>query len=215
MTTAVLVLAGYLAGSIPFGLWLVRWSTGEDIRRHGSGNIGATNVWRAYGARYGVPVILFDAGKGLVPALLGALLVDDLAGVLAGGAAMAGHWRPLFLRFRRGGKTVATAGGVLLGVAPLVGALAPPVWIAAFLLTRYASVASLLSALALPVLAVLFGEPWPVIAFGVGAGVAVFLLHRPNIGRLRAGTENRFEFRRRGKGGANRPRTVGEEAHET
>src|SRR5215213_751254 len=121
MTTAIVVAAGYLAGSMPFGYWLVRLVKHDDIRRHGSGNIGATNVWRAYGRWLGVPVIGLDILKGLVPALVATLLVGELAGVLAGGAAMLGHWRPLFLRFRKGGKTVAAAGGTFFGVAPLLG----------------------------------------------------------------------------------------------
>jgi glycerol-3-phosphate acyltransferase PlsY len=196
-TTGILITAGYLLGSVPFGLWLVRWRTGDDIRRHGSGNIGATNVWRAYGRSYGIPVILFDVAKGFVPALLGAWLVNDLAGVLAGGAAMAGHWRPLYLGFARGGKTVATTGGTFLGVAPVVGVLAAVLWLAVFGIFRYASLASIVTACALPVMAALLGEPWPVVAFGAAAAVAVLLLHRANIGRLRRGTENRFDFGRR------------------
>jgi glycerol-3-phosphate acyltransferase PlsY len=197
VTTALLVLAGYLAGSMPFGYWLVHLVKHDDIRRHGSGNIGATNVWRAYGRWLGAPVILLDVLKGLVPALVATLLAGDLAGVLAGGAAMLGHWRPLFLGFARGGKTVATAGGTLFGVAPLVGLAAAGVWVVFFLLSRYASVASLVAAASIPVVAWALGEPWSVIAFGAGAAVAVALLHKANIRRLLAGTENRFELRRR------------------
>jgi acyl phosphate:glycerol-3-phosphate acyltransferase len=195
--TGILVAAGYLAGSMPFGYWLVRLVEHDDIRLHGSGNIGATNVWRVYGRRLGLSVIVLDVLKGLVPALVATLLVGDLAGVLAGGAAMLGHWRPLFLRFARGGKMVATAGGTLFGVAPLVGLAAAAVWIVLFLAVRYASVASMLSAAAIPVLAWALGEPWPVIAFGAAAGVAVAALHRTNVRRLLAGTENRFQLRRR------------------
>jgi glycerol-3-phosphate acyltransferase PlsY len=194
---AILVAAGYLAGSMPFGYWLVRLVKHDDIRRHGSGNIGATNVWRTYGRWLGIPVIVLDVLKGLVPALVATLIVGDLAGVLAGGAAMLGHWRPLFLRFERGGKTVATAGGTLLGVAPVVGLAAGAVWIAVFLLFRYASAASIVSAASIPVLAWALGEPWPVIAFGVCAALVVLVLHRANIRRLSDGTENRFELRRR------------------
>lgn len=196
MTTALLVTAAYLLGSVPAGLWLVRWRTGEDVRRHGSGNIGGTNVWRSFGRRFGIPVILFDACKGLVPAALGAWLVGDLAGVLAGGAAMLGHWRPLWLRFAKGGKTVATACGTFLGVAPLVGLVGAALWVVLFGVTRYASVASMLAVSALPLAAALLGEPWPVVAFGAIAAVAVSLLHRANIVRLRKGSENRFEIRR-------------------
>jgi glycerol-3-phosphate acyltransferase PlsY len=195
MSTALLVLAGYLLGSMPWGYWLVRIVKRDDIRRHGSGNIGGTNVWRVYGWRLGLPVVLLDTAKGFVPALVGALAVSDLAGVLAGAAAMLGHWRPLFLRWQRGGKMVATCGGAFLGVAPVVGGLGAAVWIAVFLLFRYASLASILAALSLPIVAALLDEPWPVLVFAAAAAVAVVVLHRANIARLRSGTENRFKFR--------------------
>jgi len=168
----------------------------QDIRRAGSGNIGATNVWRTYGARYGVPVMLADTLKGFVPALLATIFVGHLAGVIAGGAAMLGHWRPLFMKFARGGKAVATCGGAFLGVAPVVGGIGAAVWILVFAVCRYASVASITAALSLPVVAAALGEPWPVIAFAAIAALAVAVLHRPNISRLRAGTETRFRFRR-------------------
>jgi glycerol-3-phosphate acyltransferase PlsY len=196
MTEAAVVLAGYLIGSLPFGYWVVRAVRGEDIRRQGSGNIGATNVWRVHGRRYGIPVMLLDVAKGFVPAVIGVLVSGDLLGVLAGGAAMAGHWRPLFLGFQRGGKTVATAGGVFWGVAPLVALVGALVWIVLFVVVRYASVASMAAAASLPLVAWALGEPWPVIVFGAIAAFVVVTLHRANIGRLRAGTESRFHFRR-------------------
>lgn len=174
----------------------MRLLRGVDIRSVGSGNIGATNVWRTYGARLGAPVMALDVAKGFVPALLATLFVGHLAGVLAGGAAMLGHWRPLFLRFARGGKVVATCGGAFLGVAPVVGGIGAAVWILVFAVFRYASVASIVAALSLPVVAVALGEPWPVDAFAGAAALAVLVLHRANIGRLRAGTESRFRFRR-------------------
>jgi glycerol-3-phosphate acyltransferase PlsY len=193
---AAVVVAGYLLGSCPWGYWLVRVFKGEDIRRSGSGNIGATNVWRTYGRSLGVPVILLDVLKGFVPALLGLVLVSTLCGIVAGAAAMVGHWRPLFLRFDKGGKMVATAGGVLWGVAPLVAAAGGAIWILVFVTTRYASLASILTAASIPVLALLFGYPTSVVVFGVAAAAAVTFLHRANLRRLRAGTENRFHFRR-------------------
>ncbi len=196
MTAVLVVLGGYLLGSMPFGYWLVRLAKGEDVRKAGSGNIGASNVWRTYGKTYGIPIVLLDIAKGFVPALVGTLLVDELVGVLAGGAAMLGHWRPLFLSFQKGGKMVATAAGTLLGVASLLGALAAAIWLAVFLLSRYASVGSLVTAVALPFVALALGEPWSVIGFAVVAGVAVIFLHRTNIARLRAGTESRFRLRR-------------------
>src|SRR5947199_8852993 len=197
MTTALLVVAGYVLGSMPWGYWLVRLVKRDDIRRHGSGNVGGTNVWRVYGWRLGLPVVLLDTAKGFAPALVATLIVSHLAGVLAGAAAMLGHWRPLFLRWQRGGKVVATCGGAFLGVAPVVGGIGAGVWIVVFLVFRYASLASIVAALTLPVAAVLLDEPWPVLAFAAGAAAAVLVLHRPNIARLRAGTENRFRFRRR------------------
>jgi acyl phosphate:glycerol-3-phosphate acyltransferase len=193
---AIAIVAGYLAGSIPSGYWLVAAFRRVDIRTLGSGNIGGTNVWRVFGWRLGLPVVLVDTVKGFVPALLATLTVSHLAGVLAGAAAMLGHWRPLFLRWQRGGKMVATCGGAFLGVAPIVGGIGAGIWILCFLLFRYASVASMVAACSLPVVAVLISEPWPVIAFAAAAAVAVVSLHRANIARLRAGTESRFRFRR-------------------
>ena len=209
MTTLLLVAAGYLAGSIPTGYWLVRATRGVDIRTLGSENIGGTNVWRVFGWRYGLPVVLLDTAKGFAPALVATLVVGHLAGVLAGAAAMLGHWRPLFLGWRRGGKMVATCGGAFLGVAPVVGGLGAVVWLAVFLLLRYASVASIVAAASLPVIAALLGEPWPVLAFGGAAALAVLVLHRANLARLRAGTENRFQLRRRRDGRPRREAAAG------
>src|SRR5436309_6302045 len=160
MTTALLVIGGYLLGSMPWGYWLVRLVRHDDIRQHGSGNIGGTNVWRVYGWRLGLPVVLLDTAKGFVPALVATLMVSHLAGVLAGAAAMLGHWRPLFLRWQRGGKVVATTGGAFLGVAPVVGGIGAGVWIVVFLVFRYASLASIVAALSMPVIAASLAEPW-------------------------------------------------------
>ena len=151
MTTALLVAAGYVLGSMPWGYWLPRLFKHDDIRQHGSGNIGGTNVWRVYGWKLGAPVVVLDTLKGFAPAFVATLTVSHLAGVLAGGAAMLGHWRPMFLRWQRGGKVVATCGGAFLGVAPIVGGIGAAVWIVTFLLFRYASLASIVSALAVPV----------------------------------------------------------------
>jgi glycerol-3-phosphate acyltransferase PlsY len=194
---AVLVVVGYLAGSIPAGYWLVRVAKGVDIRTVGSGNVGATNVWRTFGRNYGLPVMLFDVAKGLAPALVATLTVSHLAGVLAGAAAMIGHARPLFMRFQKGGKMVATTGGAILGVAPLVGAAAIGVFLVVFLLGRYVSVASIVATASLAPIAAALGEPWPVIVMGAVAFVAVVILHRSNIQRLRSGTESRANLRRR------------------
>ena len=196
MTTALLIAGGYILGSMPWGYWLTLLVEHQDIRTHGSGNIGGTNVWRVYGWRLGLPVVLLDTAKGFVPALVGTIVVSHLVGVRAGAAATLGHWRPLFLRWQRGGKIVATTGGAFLGVAPIVGGIGAAVWIAVFLGFRYASLASITAALSLPLAAVLLDEPWPVIVFAAAAALGVIVLHRANIARLRAGTESRFRFRR-------------------
>ena len=192
MVPVLLVVAGYVMGSMPWGLWLVRLFRGEDIRTQGSGNIGATNVWRVHGRRLGLPAVLLDTAKGFVPAFVATRLESHGIGVLAGGAAMLGHYRPLFLRFRKGGKMVATAGGAFLGVAPIVGGIAAGVWLVVFGVTRYASVASVTSALSLPLWVWLVGYPWPVMAFAGVAAVGVLLLHRANLRRLLHGEEHRF-----------------------
>src|SRR3989475_13263968 len=172
MTTLLLVAAGYLLGSMPWGYWLPLLFEHDDIRRHGSGNIGGTNVWRVYGWRLGLPVVLLDTAKGFAPALVATLVASHLVGVLAGGAAMLGHWRPLFLRWQRGGKMVATCGGAFLGVAPVVGGIGAAVWIAVFLVSRYASLASIVAAVSVPVAAGLPGRALPLVGLGARAPVA-------------------------------------------
>jgi glycerol-3-phosphate acyltransferase PlsY len=189
---ASLVVGAYLLGSIPFGYVLPRLLRGDDIRRHGSGNVGATNVWRVYGRSLGLPVAVLDVLKGLVPAALGLWVGGEWVGVLAGAAAMLGHARPVYLGFSKGGKMVATAGGVALALAPLAALGCAVVWVAAFAVTRYASLASMLAAAALPVLCLVLGSSWPVVAFTALAALGVLALHRQNIRRLLAGTEPRF-----------------------
>jgi glycerol-3-phosphate acyltransferase PlsY len=192
---APLVFAGYLIGSIPWGVVVVRVARGEDIRVRGSGNIGASNVWRTYGRSLGIPVAVLDVLKGFVPALAGSMLSGDWVGVLAGAAAMLGHARPVYLGFRKGGKMVATAGGVTLALAPLAALSCLALWLVVFAVVRYASVASIVTAAALPVLCFVYGAPSPVVGFATLAAVAVIALHHQNIRRLFAGTEPRFSRR--------------------
>lgn len=189
MTTAALVLLGYLLGSCPWGYWLVRVFEHADIRTVGSGNIGVSNVWRTYGAKLGVPVLVLDVLKGFVPALLGVIVVSHLVGIIAGAAAMAGHWRPLFLRFARGGKVIATGGGVFFAVAPLVAATGVSIWAAVFFFSGYASVASILTAAFMPIGSTLYGYPRSVTIFGVATTVVAVYLHRANLSRLRRRSE--------------------------
>jgi acyl phosphate:glycerol-3-phosphate acyltransferase len=196
MIEALAVLGGYLLGSLPFGYWLPRLFLGEDIRTRGSGNVGASNVFRVYGKRLGIAVALLDLAKGFAAALLGLWAGGALVGVLCGAAAMIGHARPVFLRFEKGGKMVATAGGAFFALAPLAALCCVGVWIVVFLLTRYASLASIVTALALVAFVLLFGYDWPVVAFAAAGTAAIVFLHRHNLRRLVGGTEHRFELRR-------------------
>jgi glycerol-3-phosphate acyltransferase PlsY len=196
VTEALAIVGGYLLGALPFGFWLPRLFRGEDIRSQGSGNVGATNVFRVYGRRLGTAVALLDVAKGFAAALLGIWAGGALVGVLAGAAAMLGHARPVFLRFEKGGKMVATAGGATFALAPFAALACVGVWLAVFLLTRYASVASLATALALVLFVWLLGSPWPVLVFAIAGTAAIVFLHRNNLRRLAAGTEHRFELRR-------------------
>jgi len=200
MIEALAVLGGYLLGSLPFGYWLPRLVLGEDIRTRGSGNVGATNVFRVYGRRLGIAVALLDVAKGFAAALLGVWAGGALVGVLAGAAAMVGHARPVFLRFEKGGKMVATAGGAFFALAPLATLCCVGVWIVVFLLTRYASLASIVTALALVGFVLAFGYDWPVVAFAAAGAAAIVFLHRHNVRRLAGGTEHRFELSMRKPG---------------
>lgn len=199
MREALAVLGGYLLGSLPFAYWVPRLFRGEDIRTKGSGNVGASNVFRVYGRSLGIPVALLDVAKGFAAASLGLWAGGALVGVLAGAAAMLGHARPVFLRFEKGGKMAATAGGATFALAPLVAFLCVGIWVVVFALTRYASVATIATAIGLGALVVVFGYPWPIVAFGIAGAVAVIAMHRQNIRRLLAGTEHRFQLRRPGR----------------
>ena len=192
MTELLAVLGGYVLGSMPFGYWVPLLVRHEDIRTKGSGNVGASNVFRVYGRSLGIPVAALDLAKGLAAASLGLWAGGALIGVLAAAAAMIGHARPVFLRFEKGGKMVATAGGATFALAPLAAVCCVGLWLVLFFVTRYASLASIVTALGLPVFVVLFGYPWPVVAFGIAGAAAVVALHRQNIRRLLGGTEHRF-----------------------
>src|SRR3954453_9756873 len=114
MTAAVFAAIGYLSGSITWGYWLLRVLRHEDVRTKGSGNVGATNVWRVYGRRLGLAAVGLDTAKGFVPVFIATKVAGHDVGALTGAAAMLGHARPLFLRSQKGGKMVATAGGSFL-----------------------------------------------------------------------------------------------------
>jgi glycerol-3-phosphate acyltransferase PlsY len=198
MNLVLALLASYALGSIP-AAYIAGKSRGVDLRKHGSGNLGATNVFRVLGPRIGTVVFLFDMAKGAVPVIYFARVADgsssvtSLTQILCGIAAIAGHVRPLWLGFRKGGKGVATAAGVFLALAPIETALALLVFGITLLASGYVSLGSLLAAVVLPVL-ILIRDGKPTLLAGVCMAIAVFVFwaHRPNIRRLREGTENRF-----------------------
>jgi glycerol-3-phosphate acyltransferase PlsY len=192
----LLVVLGYLCGSIPSGLLLAR-RAGIDVRRTGSGNIGAANVARSAGIRLGLATLLADAMKGAAPVLLArALTGDEAVAAAAGVAAFVGHVFPVTLRFA-GGKGVATALGVLATLTPLAAAAAAAVFLLAALTCRYVSLASVLGALTAPLAVAALGEPPPVVAAAVAMSVLIVVRHRDNFARLRAGTEPRFSLHKR------------------
>ena len=194
-------LAGaYLLGAIPSSYLVARWMAGVDLREHGSRNLGATNLYRLLGWKAAIPAGAFDLAKGAVPAALAAHLgVGPTWWPLAVGfAAVLGHVYSPFVRFK-GGKGVATAGGVFLVLAPAPLGVAAVVWLVLLRATGYMSVASMTGALAFAVATPLLRPGRPVLA--VAAALACLLIvftHRSNIRRLLAGTESRFGTRRRG-----------------
>jgi len=192
MDKIILVVVGYLLGSIPFGYLIVRRKIGADIRQTGSGGTGATNVSRRAGKAAGILTLLLDAAKGSVAVLIAkAVAGDDWVIVAAAIAALAGHIFPLWLRFR-GGKGVATGVGIFLVLAPLALLCAGVVFIAIVALTRYVSLGSIIAAILIPVFVWLLSDLRPLLlAAIVGAALIVFA-HRGNIQRLASGTESRI-----------------------
>jgi glycerol-3-phosphate acyltransferase PlsY len=191
----------YLVGSIPSAYLAGRMARGVDLREHGSGNLGATNVLRVLGWKVALPVFLFDILKGALPVLLlprWTVTADPEEWAIACGvAAIAGHVRPIFLLGKGGGKGVATAAGVFLALAPWATLAALVVFIAVLLLWGYVSLGSLSAAVVLP-LAVLLLDGWrsPVLLVASLVAAFVFWTHRANIGRLRRGEEHRFGGKR-------------------
>lgn len=187
--TVLAVLAAYLIGSIPTGLLIIRWLRGIDIRTVGSGNIGATNVYRVAGLPVAILVLLIDVLKGAGSVLLArALASPPWAEVLAGLAAIIGHNWSAFLRLA-GGKGIATSFGVLAALSPAAAGVALAAWLVVAALTRYASLASILAMATVPLTMGVRREPWEYFAFGVLALAFATYRHRLNIVRLFAGTE--------------------------
>ena len=188
----ILIICAYLLGSVPTGLLLAK-AAGVDIRATGSGNIGATNVYRTLGRTVGVLTLVGDCLKGLVPVLVARWLgASDLVVAAVGLAAFLGHVYTVFLGFK-GGKGVATALGVFLGVAPFAVLAALAVFVAVVWKWRYISLGSIVAAALIPLLvALITGKPL-IVAMSLLIALLVVYKHKENIARLRAGTESRFK----------------------
>ncbi len=218
---ATIVLLAYLLGSIPFGL-IVAQSQGVDLRAHGSGNIGATNVWRVMGKKCGLITFFADLIKGVIAVKLAMWMAGQwpihvplphgherieffdpgFAGIAAAIACILGHNFPVWLKFK-GGKGVATSLGVIFGMMPIPALIVFGIWALVFKTSRYVSLASLIAAVSLPltVIALMIVGPrdgwaavnsWAYFYFSVAAALMVVRRHQPNIKRLVAGTELRF-----------------------
>jgi glycerol-3-phosphate acyltransferase PlsY len=187
---AVLFLVvGYALGSIPTGVLIGRWQKGVDIRRHGSGNIGMTNVLRTVGKGAAALTLVGDLAKGLIPVVLALLwLTSPWAVGLVGVAAILGHMYPLFASFQ-GGKGVATALGVFVPLLPVPLVIVCLVWALGVVLRRQVSVGSLAAAAAFPVVALLWGAPNAYIVCSLVVAALIWYRHHENIHRLLAGTE--------------------------
>ncbi len=209
MTLTILIIAAYLLGSVPFG-FLMAAAHGKDLRKIGSGNIGATNLSRALGKKWAYLCFALDVSKGLFPTLIAGRIItappnatDLLLWLLVGIAAILGHVFPVYLKFK-GGKGVATSFGVALGLWPyftLCAAIAIVIWIIVVLIWRYVSLASIIASVLFPVSFIVlttavgswrFSDLWPLIIAAVGIPVMVITRHRQNIKRIFAGTESKI-----------------------
>jgi glycerol-3-phosphate acyltransferase PlsY len=184
-------LGAYVIGATPVG-YMAGKLNGIDIREHGSGNIGATNVLRVLGKKTGIPVFIIDFLKGLLPVLLALKLTNNIeCGIAAGLGAILGHNFTFWLKFK-GGKGVATSAGVLLGLMPVPMLCVLATWIVVFYASRYVAVASILAAAVLPVFVWWQHSVGSLFWFSLAIGLLAIYRHRSNIQRLMNGTENRF-----------------------
>jgi acyl phosphate:glycerol-3-phosphate acyltransferase len=208
MGYALLIIASYLVGSIPFGIILARVH-GVDLRQVGSGNIGATNVGRALGKKWAIVCFVLDMLKGLVPMLVAMCMLPAEKGpaelwiwLAVGGAAVVGHMFPIYLKFR-GGKGVSTSLGVVLGLWPyftLSGIVWLFSWVVVLKIWRYVSLASIVASIGFVIALIVaialvpgweFARLWPLVVFAALMAGLVMLRHKDNIGRLLAGTESK------------------------
>ncbi|VWX37758.1 glycerol-3-phosphate 1-O-acyltransferase PlsY [Exiguobacterium oxidotolerans] len=189
-----ILILGYLLGSIPFALLVGKWGHGIDIRQHGSGNLGTTNTFRVLGKKAGIIVLIGDLGKGAVASLVPILLASELHPLFAGLAAVIGHIYPIFAKFK-GGKAVATSGGMLLVTSPILFIILLASFLTTLRFSRMVSLSSIVAASIGIVAAVSIGivqHDWIVPTFFTVLALFVIFKHRDNIGRIRQGTESKI-----------------------
>lgn len=195
----------YLIGSIPTSFLVGKYLKGIDIREHGSGNVGATNTARIVGKGWGLLVLAVDILKGLICVTLVAKLFmrfgvpvgEDVYPLILGSLAITGHIWPVFLGFK-GGKGIATSSGVFIGVAPKVLLIALIIWIIIFAWKRYVSLASIISAVSIPLMASFMAYPSMFVIISSAICAVTVYKHYPNIKRLVRGEEHAFEFKKHG-----------------
>ena len=188
------ILLGYLTGSVPFAYLLAR-RAGIDVRRAGSGNVGAANVLRTTGAWRGVIVMALDMAKGIAAVAMAYVMAGSVVlAALTGAAAVVGHIYPVWLRFH-GGKGVAVAAGVFTMLSPVATGIAAAMFLMTVVITRYISLGSMAASVALPSAAWLVGEPSAVVWSAAGTSSLILFRHRGNFSRLRSGTERRMGAR--------------------
>ena len=191
MTIILLGLLAYLIGSVPCGI-LVAKTQNINIREHGSGNIGATNIARTLGKKEGIITLLGDSIKGVLALWLSSYFLNDSSELaFVGFMAFLGHLFSIFLKFK-GGKGVATGLGVFLYLTPLTALGAIVVFALTLSICRYVSLGSILGALSLPLIGIILGNPQAYYVAGFGVSTLILIKHRENIGRLLAGTESKF-----------------------
>ena len=203
MITVLLILIAYVLGSIPNALWVGKTFKNIDVREHGSKNTGSTNAARVLGAKLGIFTLILDILKGALPTYLGIVLgadlltrmtgIDKLDVIVIGMAAILGHTFSLFLKFK-GGKAVATTLGVFLVLVPYAILILLVVFFVIFGLTKYVSLASIVSAVALPITVYLTTRHIPLTVLGIIIGLLVIIRHKENIKRLINGTESKLSF---------------------
>ena len=202
MSLILVTITGYILGSLPFSFWLGKFK-GVDLRKIGSGNIGATNLARVFGAGWGLFAFILDAGKGFLAVTIAGYIFNlfnnnptslALIKIIGGIASILGHNYSMWVKFK-GGKGVATSSGVFLALAPVPLLFSLVIWMIIFILTRYVSLASIIASVSLPILMWYKNADLPIIVFGCITCALILIRHSSNIKRLIQGKENRFKKR--------------------